>query len=221
MANNNDNIKVLVCDDHSIFRAGLIGVLRTEPGIEVIGEARDGFDGIEKTMELKPDVVIMDVLMPECDGLQALNTILTRRPETKVLMLTISMTDDHLLQSLRLGAQGYLSKGADIDEVVGAVKAVAAGNAMFSPNIAIKLAEQFRYPERGSKPTPKMSKREAEVLKLLGQGLGNLEIANAISIKESTVRSYLRRLARKLNLKTRAEVAIYAESHQDMTIETL
>ena len=219
MTKDNDKIKVLVCDDHSIFRAGLIGVLRTEPGIEVVGEARDGFDGIEKTMELKPDVVIMDVLMPECDGLQALNTILTRRPETKVLMLTISITDDHLLQSLRLGALGYLSKSADIDEVVGAVKAAAAGNAMFSPNIAVKLAEQFRYPERGSKRPSKMSEREAEVLKLLGQGMGNLEIANAISIKESTVRSYLRRLARKLNLKTRAEVAIYAEGHQDMTIE--
>ena len=116
MAKNDDRIKVLVCDDHSIFRAGLVGVLRADPDIIVVGEARDGLAAIEKTMELEPDVVILDVLMPRCDGLQALDTIKKRFPNVKVLMLTISLTDDHLLQCLRLGAQGYLSKNADIDD---------------------------------------------------------------------------------------------------------
>jgi len=220
MAKDGDKIKVLVCDDHSIFRAGLVGVLRADPDIIVVGEARDGLDAIEKTMELEPDVVIMDVLMPRCDGLQALDTIKKRVPNVKVLMLTISVTEDHLLQCLRLGAQGYLSKNSDIDDVVGAVKVAADGQAMFSPDIAIKLADQFRYPERGTQQASKMSGREASVLHSLGQGMTNLEIADALSIKESTVRSYLRRLARKLNLKTRAEVVTYAANHQDMTIDS-
>ena len=212
--------KVLVCDDHSIFRAGLVGVLRAEPDIVVVGEARDGLEAIESTVELEPDVVIMDVLMPRCNGLEALDAIMKRCPNVKVVMLTISLHDEHLLQALRMGAQGYLLKSADIDEVVAAVKVVVDGQVMFSPEINVRIASQFRYPERGGQQPSKASQRETVVLEMLGQGMGNLEIANSLSISEATVRSYIRRLQRKLGLKTRAEVASYAAHHQDMTIET-
>ena len=202
-------IKVLVADDHAVVRAGLANILGAESDIKVVGTASDGEEAISKALELKPDVILMDIFMPRCSGLDAMLAIKENFPDARVLILTVSDREDDLFQALRLGAQGYLLKSASITEVVDAVRRTAAGEAMLSPNIATRLVAEFR--EKADEPG--LSSREAEVLHLLGEGLTNTEIANRLFIGESTVRTYLRRLLEKLHLKNRAEATAYAARH--------
>ncbi len=199
-------IKVLVADDHPIVRAGLVTMLGTDPDMKVVGEARDGREAITKSLELEPDVILMDIFMPVCTGLEALVAIKEKLPGAKVLMMTISEREDDLFQALRLGASGYLLKSAAIDEVVAAVKRTANGEATLSPGIIGKLVHQFQ--QRADEP--ELSDREAEVLCLVGEGLTNTEIASRLFIGESTVRTYIRRLVEKLHLRNRTEAAAYA-----------
>lgn len=202
----NGTIKVLVTDDHAISRAGLAGVLQSEPDITVVGEAADGQEAIEKALDLKPDIIIMDVLMPRINGLDAGMTIKQRLPNTKIIMLTISEHEDHLFKALRFGAHGYLSKDAAIDEIVDAVRRVHEGKVTLSPPLANKMAAELR----DVRDNPPISKRERQVLHLLGEGLTNSEIAQRLYISESTVRTYLHRILQKLRLKNRGEAVIYA-----------
>ena len=202
-------IRVLVVDDHAVVRAGLANILRAESDINIVGEARDGLEAINKALELKPDVILMDIFMPRCSGLEAMVTIKERLPDAKVLILTISEREEDLFQALRFGAQGYLLKGATITEVVDAVRWTAAGEAMLSTHIATRLVAEFR--EKADEP--ELSAREMEVLHLLGEGLTNTEIGSRLFISESTVRTYLHRLLEKLHLKNRAEAIAYAARH--------
>jgi len=203
-------IKVLVADDHPVIRAGLAKILGAESDISIVGEARDGLEAINKAQELKPDVILMDIFMPRCSGLEATVAIRQKLLDARLLILTISEREEDLLQALRLGAQGYLLKSATITEVAEAVRKTAAGEAMLSPAIAARLVAELRQKVEDK---TKLSAREAEVLQLLGGGLTNTEIANRLFISESTVRTHLHRLLDKLHLKNRAEAIAYAARH--------
>ena len=202
-------IRVLIADDHAVVRAGLANILESEADIKIVGEARDGLEAIEKALELKPDVILMDIFMPHANGLEALAAIRQKLADARVLILTISEREEDLFEALRFGAEGYLLKSATITEVVEAVRRTASGEAMLSPNIATKLVAEFN--NRTHKPA--LSSREAEVLGLLGEGLTNTEIASRLFISESTVRTHSRRLLDKLHLKNRAEAIAYAARH--------
>ncbi len=201
-----EKITVLVADDHAVVRAGLATILGEQPDITIVGEAADGLEATSKVLELKPDVILMDILMPKCNGLDAMIAIRDRMPDARVLILTVSESEEDLFRALRFGAQGYLLKSANIDEVADAVRKVAAGEAMLSPHIVTRLIAEFRQ----KTDEPKLSTREMEVLQLLGQGLTNTQIASQLFISESTVRTYLRRLIDKLHLSHRSEAMAYA-----------
>ena len=202
-------IRVLIADDHAVVRAGLAKILGAESDITIVGEAKDGLEAIEKALELKPDVILMDIFMPRCSGLEAIVAIRQKLADARLLVLTVSEREEDLLQALRFGAQGYLLKSATITEVADAVRMVAAGEAMLSPHIVTRLVAEFR--EKADEPA--LSTREAEVLQLLGEGLTNTEIGNRLFIGESTVRTYLRRLLDKLHLKNRGGAIAYAARH--------
>ena len=202
-------IKVLVADDHPVIRAGLAKILGAESDISIVGEANDGLEAINKALELKPDVILMDIFMPRCSGLEATVAIREKLPDARLLILTISEREEDLFQALRFGAQGYLLKSATITEVADAVRMLAAGEAVLSPYIVTRLVAEFR--ERADEPA--LSDRETEVLQLLGGGLTNTEIADRLFISESTARTYLRRLLDKLHLRNRAEAIAYAVRH--------
>ncbi len=201
-----ETIRVLIADDHAVVRSGLANILGAEPDIKIIGEARDGLEAIEKAAELKPDVILMDIFMPRCSGLEATVAIRQKLPDVKLLILTISDREEDLFKALRFGAQGYLLKSASITEVVEAVRKTAASEAMLSPDIATKLVAEFS--SRANKP--KLSTRESEILQLLGEGQTNTEIAKRLFIDESTVRTHFRRIRDKLHLRNRAEAIAYA-----------
>ena len=202
-------IKVLVADDHPVIRAGLAKILGAESDISIVGEANDGLEAINKALELKPDVILMDIFMPRCSGLEATVAIREKLPDARLLILTISEWEEDLFQALKFGAQGYLLKSAATTEVADAVRMIAAGEAMLSPHIVTRLVAELR--EKCDEP--QLSAREAEVLQLLGEALTNTEIANRLFISESTARTYLRRLLDKLHLKNRAEAIAYAVRH--------
>jgi len=203
-------IRVLIADDHAVVRRGLVSILGAEPDINIVGEARDGLEAINQAVELEPDVILMDILMPGCDGLEATAALAHHLPQTRVLILTVSDREEDLFQAVRFGARGYLLKSASIDEIVAAIRRVAEGEAILSPYIAGKLLDQFR---REQSPNASLSARETEVLALVGEGLTNHEIADRLIIAESTVKTYLQRLLDKLHLENRAQAIAYAVSH--------
>lgn len=201
-----DQIKVLIADDHPVIRFGLAASLRGEADIAVVGEAVDGVEATEKALNLKPDVVIMDIYMPKRNGLEAMTRIREGLPGVRVLILTVSDGDEELFQALRLGAEGYLLKSSSIGEIAAAVRRTAAGEAVLSPAMSARLVAEFR--ERDNQP--RLSEREKEVLRLVGMGLSNSQIASRLFLSESTVRTYMQRLLDKLHLKNRAEATAYA-----------
>ena len=201
-----DTIGVLLVDDHAVVRRGLANILQVEPGFKVLGEARDGLEAIDKALELTPDVILMDVYMPRCSGLDALAAIEERLPAANVLMLTVSESEEDLFRALTLGARGYLLKSASVEEILQAVRATATGEAILSPAVATRLVAEFREKSDGAA----LSAREKEVLQLLGEGLTNTEIADRLCISENTVRTYFRRILEKLHLINRGQVIAYA-----------
>lgn len=210
-----DAIRVLICDDHALFRRGLTMVLQSEDGVEVVGEAEDGADAVAKAEELAPDVVLMDVRMPRLSGIEATKAIAEKVPTTKILMLTVSDEEDDLYDAIKAGATGYLLKEISIDEVAGAIQAVVNGQSLISPSMASKLLTEFtnlskRADERQSVPTPRLTERELEVLKLVAQGLTNREIAGELYISENTVKNHVRNILEKLHLHSRMEAVVYA-----------
>ena len=203
------SIRVLVADDHDVVRAGLAEILGAESDISIVGEARNGLEAVSKALELRPDVIILDILMPQCSGLEAMIVMKESFSEARVLILTISDRDEDLFEALRLGAQGYLLKSANIAEVVQAVRMTAAGEAMLSPHMATRLVAELR--QKGDEP--QLSSRETEILQLLADGLTNTEIGKRLFVSESTVRTHLRHLLNKLQLRNRTEAAVYAHRH--------
>ena len=214
-AAEDESIRVLICDDHALFRRGLTMVLESEDGIEVVGEAEDGSEAVTKAEELAPDVVLMDVRMPRVSGIEATRTIAENVPTTKILMLTVSDEEDDLYDAIKAGASGYLLKEISIEEVASAIRAVVSGQSLISPSMASKLLTEFsnlskRADERQSVPTPRLTDRELEVLKLVAQGLTNRDIAGELYISENTVKNHVRNILEKLHLHSRMEAVVYA-----------
>jgi DNA-binding NarL/FixJ family response regulator len=200
-------IKVMISDDHAVVRAGLLRILSSEQDIEVVAEASDGHEAIDLALKYLPHVVLLDIYMPLCTGLDAMLAIREKAKNIRFLILTVSESEEDLFRAIKYGADGYLLKSANIEEVAPAVRKTARGEAILSPRIAARLMAEFR---EKSEHGVKLSEREQEVLKLVGEGLTNLEIAGRLFIGDSTVRTHLQRLLEKLHLKNRAEAIAYA-----------
>jgi DNA-binding NarL/FixJ family response regulator len=208
-------IRVLVVDDHALFRRGLEMVLEQEPDIEVVGEAGDGSQAVQKSIETAPDIVLMDVRMPKGSGIEACRAIKEAVPSAKIIMLTISDEEVDLYEAIKAGATGYLLKEISIEEVASAIRAVQNGQSLISPSMASKLLTEFaimvkRGDEREQVPTPRLTDREMEVLRLVARGLNNRDIAKELFISENTVKNHVRNILEKLQLHSRMEAVVYA-----------
>ena len=207
-------IRVLVVDDHALFRRGLEMVLAQEDDIEVVGEAGDGAEAVEKAADLLPDVVLMDVRMPRRSGIEACTAIKDVTPSTRIIMLTISDEENDLYDAIKAGATGYLLKEITIDEVATAVRAVAGGQSLISPAMASKLLTEFatlvKREDRQQVPAPRLTDRELEVLRLVARGHNNKEVAKQLFISENTVKNHVRNILEKLQLHSRMEAVVYA-----------
>jgi two-component system NarL family response regulator len=208
-------LRVLIVDDHALFRRGLQMVLKQEPDIDVVGEAEDGHEAVQKAEELMPDVILMDVRMPKRSGIEATRQVKERLPHVKILMLTISDEEGDLYDAIKAGASGYLLKEISIDEVADAIRAVWAGQSKITPSMATKLLAEFaamskRAEETRQLPAPRLTEREMEVLRLVAQGLNNRDIAKDLFISENTVKNHIRNILEKLHLHSRMEAVVYA-----------
>jgi DNA-binding NarL/FixJ family response regulator len=210
-----DAIRVVICDDHALFRRGLAMVLEDEPGIAVVGEAEDGEAAVAAAEELAPDVILMDVRMPKLSGIEATKAIAERAPATRIVMLTVSDEEEDLYEAVKAGAAGYLLKEISIEEVASAVRSVMGGESLITPSMASKLLTEFtnlskRADAKQGMPSPRLTGRELEVLKLVAQGMSNKEIASELYISENTVKNHVRNILEKLHLHSRMEAVVYA-----------
>lgn len=200
------SIKILIVDDHSVVREGLRMFLAMDPELEVVGEAVNGKDALEKVAELHPDVVLMDLLMPEMDGIQATEILRKKFPDTEVIALTSVLEDAAVVNAIRAGAIGYLLKNTEAQELREAIKNAAQGKVQLSPQAAERLMREIRAPESPEKLTD----REKEVLILVAKGKSNKEIAQELTVSITTVKSHVTNILRKLDLPSRTQAAIYA-----------
>ncbi|MEU8706269.1 response regulator transcription factor [Streptomyces sp. NPDC048565] len=209
-------IRVLIADDQMMVRQGFTVLLNAEPGIEVVGQAVDGLDALEKAAELAPDVVLMDIRMPRLGGIDATRR-LTEAPGTtvRVLVLTTFDLDEYVYEALRSGASGFLLKDASAAELAQAVRVVAAGDALLAPNITKRLIAEFSRVSTGARPPSRervgeLTERETEVLSLIAQGLSNAEISVRLVVAEQTVKTHVSRILVKLGLRDRTQAAVFA-----------
>ena len=209
-------IKVLVVDDHTLFRRGIAAVLASEESLEVVGEATDGLEAIEKAREIAPDVILMDLNMPHCSGLEAIQALQTEMPQVNVLVLTVSEEETDLFAAVKFGATGYILKDTEPEELIHAILHIAQGGVIISPLMATKLLTEFKDLTAGVERDPieeanaDLSPREGEVLQLVAQGATNKEIADSLFIAENTVKTHLKSIMEKLHLANRSQAAAYA-----------
>jgi two-component system nitrate/nitrite response regulator NarL len=205
------SIGLLIVDNHTLFRQGLVSLLQSEPGYRVVGEASNGEEALRLVPELSPDVVLMDVKMPGIGGVEATRRLVEGDPETRVLMLTVSEEEENLLAAIQAGARGYILKNADAGELLEAIQRVHAGEAMLSPAMTLRLLQTVKS---GGIPTPlaelPLTSREQDVFHLLAQGASNRQIAETLMITENTVKTHVRNILEKLELHSRTEVAAFA-----------
>ena len=211
-----DTIKVLVVDDHALFRRGIAAVLANQENLEIVGEATDGLEAIEKAEETAPDVILMDLNMPRCSGLEATQALQTKMPQVNILVLTVSDNEADLFAAMRFGATGYILKNTEPEELVQAIFHVVQGGAIISPLMASKLLTEFKgletraEMESAQEAIANLSPREVEVLQLVSQGATNKEIADSLFISENTAKTHLRNIMEKLHLANRSQAAAYA-----------
>ena len=210
-----ETIRVLLVDDHALFRRGLQATLELEPGIVVVGECGDGAEALERASELVPDVVLMDVRMPRHDGIEACSAIKQAVPSAKIVMLTMSDDEADLYEAIKAGATGYLLKDLAAEEVASSIRAVQAGQSLISPTLASKLLTEFaaivkRTDGPQAVPGPRLTAREMEVLRLVARGMNNRDIARDLFISENTVKNHVRNILEKLQLHSRMEAVMYA-----------
>jgi DNA-binding NarL/FixJ family response regulator len=203
-------IKVLIADDQALVRTGFRKILESEPDLEVVAEAGDGGEAVEAALLLRPDVVLMDIRMPRLDGLEA-----TRRlaGKTRVLVLTTFDVNEYVYEALRAGASGFLLKDAPADQLVTAIRVVAAGEALLAPSITRRLIEEFaRRPPSNARPAEleALSPRELDVLRLIARGLSNAEIASELYVGDATVKTHVSRILQKLSLRDRVQAVVLA-----------
>jgi two-component system NarL family response regulator len=212
---SNDAIRVLIVDDHALFRRGLEATLQLEPDISVVGEAGDGSEALAKAQESLPDVVLMDVRMPRHSGIEACKAIKIEVPSARIVMLTMSDDEADLYEAVKAGASGYLLKDVPPDDLADSIRAVYGGQSLINPSLASKLLTEFAtMSQRGVAPQsvapPKLTAREMEVLRAVARGLNNREIAKELFISENTVKNHIRNILEKLQLHSRMEAVVYA-----------
>ena len=211
-----DPIRVLLVDDHNLFRSGIKLLLQRNPDFEVVGEASDGLEGVKRAKELKPDIVLLDMHMPGLNGREAVQLIYQDQPSSHIVMLTVSEDEDDLAYCLQAGAAGFLLKNIDADYLLDSLKKIMQGESVISAEMTAKLIAQLR---KGPAPPPspteadKLTPKEREVLAQLAVGMSNKEIARKLDVAESTVKIHLQSILRKLSLANRVQAAIYAVEH--------
>jgi len=207
---NGHRIRVLVADDHAIVRKGICALLATEPNIEVVGEAEDGQDAITQAQAIQPDVILMDLVMPGTDGLEATRRLSACQPQTRILVLTSFAGDDKVFPAIRAGAQGYLLKDTGPEELVRAIRQVHRGESSLHPSVARMVLRQLSGPSEQAPTSEVLTEREIEVLALVARGCSNREISDHLTISEATVRTHVSNILSKLNLCSRTQAALYA-----------
>lgn len=207
-------IRVLVVDDQDLVRAGIVASVNAQADLEVVGEASTGAESVRATSHLSPDVVLMDVRMPQLDGIDATREILRHRTDTRVLMLTTFDADEYVFGALRAGASGFLLKDASVDELAAAIRVVHRGDAVLSPSATNRLIDLMLpgMPDPGRREAAEASLtgRELEIVRLVAQGLGNIEIARTIFLAEATVKTHIGKVLTKLSLRDRVQIVIWA-----------
>jgi two-component system NarL family response regulator len=206
---NESDIKILLVDDHPLIRRGLGSVIQETPGMRVVGEAMDGMQGIKRARDLSPDLVLMDIFMPTMNGVEATAIILKNHPWMKVMMLTISDSEEDLYNAIKAGASGYLLKNVRPDDLVDAIRQVVQGGAIITPNLAPRMLNDLLEERSGVDSPTTLTHREREVLELVSAGLSNREIAAKLFVSENTVKTHLRNIMDKYHFKNRAEAAAY------------
>jgi NarL family two-component system response regulator LiaR len=204
-----DPIRVLIVDDHEVVREGLRNFLELQDEIEIAGEAGDGEEGVVLAAELRPDVVLMDLVMPKLDGVSAMRALRERAPGTRVIVLTSFLDDEHLLPAMRAGAAGYLLKNVQPQELARAIRAADAGEALIDPAVAARLVEALAEGEQDD-GYERLTPREGEVLNLIGRGFSNKRIALELGVAEKTAKTHVSNLLGKLGLADRTQAALYA-----------
>jgi RNA polymerase sigma factor (sigma-70 family) len=206
--------RVLIADDDDLMRAGLAELLSGDPSIEIIGEASTGREAIERSRRLGPDVVLMDVRMPDLDGIAATSELARTLPRARILILTTFEQDDYLFGALRAGASGFLVKRTRPEELIAAVHTIAAGDSLLSPSVTSRVIERMaQHPMTEPAAQDKLDEltpREREVFRLMARGLSNREIATALVVEESTIRTHVKRILMKLGLRDRVQIVIFA-----------
>ena len=218
-----DIIKLMLVDDHDVVRTGLRSYLETQSGLEVVAEAKNGIEALEKAKINQPDIILMDITMPEMDGMEATRQIKSLYPDCQVLVLTVHADKQYFLEMLAAGASGYMTKQAAADELVAAIKAVAAGHVYLQPALARWLLDDYQHLTKGFAPTAHdetnekdtvsldiLSERERQVLELVGEGLSNYEIGKKLGLSPKTIARHRERIMKKLNMHSRTELVKFA-----------
>lgn len=209
-----DELRILLVDDHSLFRKGIAALLSSQPHLQVVGEAANGSEAIERARELVPDVILMDLTMPKCNGLEATRAIKQESPHVHIIMLTVSDDDHDLFTAIKNGAEGYLLKTLEPQELYEMLNKLRYGEAPISGKLAAKILQEFRQMKQNPngliEPPNELTQREIEILELVVQGATNGEIAKALCITENTAKIHLRNILEKLHLQNRIQAAVYA-----------
>jgi NarL family two-component system response regulator LiaR len=203
-------IRVLIADDHAVVREGLQGLIASEPGIEVVGQAKDGVEAVLKAHSLQPDLILMDLVMPRKGGLEAISEIKQANPDARILVLTSFAEDDKVFPAIKRGALGYLLKDSSPEELLQAIRDVHRGQSSLHPTIARKLIHEISQPSDLPPAAEPLTEREVEVVRLVAQGLSNEEIGEKLFIAERTVRTHVSNILAKLHLANRTQAALYA-----------
>ncbi|PAT38806.1 response regulator [Vandammella animalimorsus] len=216
-------IRILLIDDHTLFRSGLRLLLKRQEDFEIVGEAPDGIEGLKRAKELRPDVILLDLNMPGPSGLEVLQMLSQDVPESAVMVLTVSEEGEELAQALRSGARGYLLKNIDAEALVQGIRRAVAGEPVIDPGMTAKLVEQFRHqtqtppappaPADGEAQRSRLTAREVQVARLLARGASNKVIARELDVTESTVKIHVQNVLKKLNLNSRVQIAVYVVEH--------
>lgn len=206
-------LRILLVDDHVLFRKGISSLIASRRDMKVVGEANDGFEAIERVREIQPDLILMDIDMPKCNGLEAVKRIKQDTPEAQIIMLTVSDDDDSLFQAIKNGARGYLLKDLEPHRLFEMLEGVRQGEAPISGVMAAKILQELRHPDEDAEQSidvDALTSREIEVLELVVQGATNKEIAETLVITENTVKIHLRNILEKLHVQNRVQAAVYA-----------
>jgi len=205
-----DPIRVLIADDHQLVRQGFKALLSVKDGVEVVGQAENGEQAVKLARSLKPDIILMDLLMPEKNGIEATREIKLENPEARILIITSFAEDENVFQAIKAGALGYLLKDSSPQELMQAILDVCSGRMSLHPNIALKLVDELNRPPEGKKTDDPLTEREVEVLKSVAKGLSNQDIASKLIVSERTVGAHVSNILSKLHLANRTQAALYA-----------